>query len=255
MSGEATVMRILCMFFTCFSCAVAQLRTGSIRLTGYDQTLSVQNIPSRYTELCPLHSYLRYLCNKKDVPVQHGNGETRPSVRILEMKRIGNEADIMFGITYSEEVEAENPLPTLTECRLLHDREQDPQLTSQNRWIKPTVQMVPNSTYNFGYLYDATKYDQYSIAFISPRDTVTHLQILLVKVDCNSSGQELVLYMSKKKYKLCRPVKGDRRLIAGKPYAIRSRFTIIAVLKQEDDGFQASVTTRLTVERTVTYNE
>ncbi|VDO80514.1 unnamed protein product [Soboliphyme baturini] len=86
MSEEATVMRALCMFVTCLSCAVAQLQTASTPLTGFDVRLSVLNISTRYTDVCPFDTYINYLCNSINVPIQHRNGETRHAMQILEVK-------------------------------------------------------------------------------------------------------------------------------------------------------------------------
>uniref|UniRef100_A0A183IM95 RanBD1 domain-containing protein n=1 Tax=Soboliphyme baturini TaxID=241478 RepID=A0A183IM95_9BILA len=86
MSREAAMIRVLSMFLMCFSCAVAQSQAASTRLTGYDETFSVRNIPSEYTDACTFDMYINYICNNRKNVVHHGDRETRNALQILEVK-------------------------------------------------------------------------------------------------------------------------------------------------------------------------
>ncbi|VDP07772.1 unnamed protein product [Soboliphyme baturini] len=326
MSKEAMVVRALCMFMTCFSCALAQLKSSSSPLTGHDVTLSVLNISNKYTDACSFETYIISLCNSMNIPIQRGNRETRHAMQILavnspvmivaymdkmadkfsisaitvmalspaslrrshqygcdvairvenmsktylegctanmystflcdvahtrampqlnippqgksnyslevvQKRRVAHHVDIMCRITYSDGVEAENPASTFTQCQLLHGQQPYPQLTSKNRWMNTTVYMMPNSTHDFGYLHQDSKYVRCITVFISPPDTVTHLQFVFMKVECNNTDQEVVVYMSKKKYKLCRPEEAPLSEICGQPFnewpVNRDRFRVI----------------------------
>ncbi|VDP18810.1 unnamed protein product [Soboliphyme baturini] len=223
--------------------ALSSESVSSTHQYGCDMTIRVKNMSKVYTRGCTSDMYAKFV---SDVAY----------IRAMAQLNIPAQEHSNYSVEVTQtRVEVKNPAFAFIECRLLHEQEQDPQFISQSRWMKSTVHMKPNSTHNFGYLFHASKYDQYIIVFISPRDTVTHLQFLLVKVGCNNTGQELVVYGSKKKYNLCRLGKVGRRLVARMAYAFNSTFVIAATLTKWSDGFQASVTTKRTVEPSVTYDE
>ncbi|VDP15375.1 unnamed protein product [Soboliphyme baturini] len=194
--------------------SVMALSSASVHSThqyGYDMTIRVQNMSKVYPDGCTKDMYAKFLSDvayKRAVeqdniaPQRHHNY----SLEVLQKRRILDETDIMFRITFSDGVEVENPASTFTQCQLLLEQKPDPQLTPQNGWMNTTVYMMPNSTHDFGYLHQERKYDRYTTVFVSPPDTVTHLQFVFMNVQCNDTDQEVVVYVSKKNYKLCRPV-------------------------------------------------